>query len=823
MSSEVSFGQQLRQHRLAAGLTQEAMAERAGLSVHGLQKLERGVTRPYRDTLRRLLLALRLAPEEEAELRAAAEPAPRLMARHGRPAGRAAQHNLPISVTSFIGREQELVELEARLQEARALTLTGVGGCGKTRLAHELARTVLERYSDGVWLVELGPVSNPELVPNTLATVMGVRETIRESVTTALAAALRARRLLLVLDNCEHLLEASARLVDAIIRSCPEVRVLATSREPLGIAGEVAWRVLPLATPDPRHLPPLPELEQAAAIRLFVERARAVEPHFALTEQNAAAVAQACRRLDGIPLALELAAARVRALTAEQLVARLDQRFRLLTGGSRSATPRHQTLRATLDWSYELLDERERALFRRLAVFASGWTLEAAEAVAEGEPIQPSDVLDLLTSLVDKSLVVTDPRGAEERYGFLETVRHYAEDQLVLAGEAITVRNRHLDWCLDRVANLASGRTQDLDRLVAELDNIRSALTWAASDDATTGAGLKLLGDLGLRWSEVFPTFAEGWHWLEVFLVRSPVPSASRASALLWLDHTLRFLHEFELARRAANEALAIYRELRDEQGIAEAMSHVGMVVANQGDYQSGLRHVEEALASARGRGDPIEICRRLIDIGVICIASGDFRRARIVLTESAHLGRQDPTRRLAHNAVLRLAILDRLEGDYPRARARVTEARRLREQESGSPVTLPAQGDLMRYLEEANLARAEGRFDEGRALILGFLRRLQERAEVGFGREAMAMLGINDIAVGAYVHGVTLLGAASNVEGPISTVHIPNLRIEAPVNLELARAALGEDGYTSAWDKGQAMTLDHAIAYVLEAVPAIV
>lgn len=468
-------------------------------------------------------------------------------------------------------------------------------------------------------------------------------------------------------------------------------------------------------------------------------------------------------------------------------------------------------------------------------MFASTWTLEAAEAEAQGEPIEASDVLDLLTSLVDKSLVVTDPRGAEARYGFLETLRQYAEDQLVQAGEAVSVRNRHLDWCLDMHGNSTLGLLQDgpaggrsrrrdywsmhLDRLYAELDNIRAALTWAASDDATAGAGLTLLGHLGPRLAPVFPSFAEARRWLDVFLARSPVPSASRATALLVLDHTLRFLHEFELAGRAAHEALAIYCELGDEQGIAEATSHVGMVVANQGDYQSGLRLVEEALASARGRDDHIETSRRLIEAGVICIASGDFPRARAVLTEAARLGRQDMTP-FANDALRRLAILDRLEGDYPRARARLAEARELGGQISGFALTPP--GKAQRRLEEANLARAEGQFDEAQALILGFLRRLQERAEAGFGREAVAMLGINEIAVGAYARGVILLGAASNLEGPIGTVHVPNLRIEAPVSLELARAALGDDWYRSAWDEGQAMTFDQAIAYDLDAAPAV-
>jgi non-specific serine/threonine protein kinase len=715
-----------------------------------------------------------------------------------------ARHNLPVAVTSFIGRGQELTEIRTRIDHTRLLTLTGVGGCGKTRLALELARAVLHDYADGVWLVELGRLTDPNLVAATIATIVGARETADQSVTALLVAALRTRHLLLVLDNCEHLLDTCARLVDTLVGCCPDLHVLATSREPLGIAGEVAWRVPSLSTPDTDQPLPLAELEQTAAIQLFIERARAVEPHFALSERNAPTVTRICQRLDGIPLALELAAARVRVLTVEQLLARLDQRFRLLTGGPRSAMPRQQTLQATLDWSYELLDDGERALFRRLAVFAGGWTLEAAEAVADGESLGSGDVLDLLTGLIDKSLVVMHARGAEGRYGFLETVRQYAEDQLLRSGEAAAVRDRHRDWCLTLRQLSTSDSEEQLAPLAAELDNIRAALSWCATEDATSG--LTLMCRWGFNWGWLGGGVSESRRWLETFLASAPESTASRAEALLVLGPHLRWLHRFAEAGRASDEALAIYVALHDERGIAFATGAQGLVAANLGDYTLAWRRLDEALASARRRGD----------LGVSCIAAADFAGARAALTESAHLC---PRGSLGERgAEARLAILDRLEGEYERARKRLLAVGRSFDEAGVSSTMWAGTWAHVVRLEHANQARAAGQFDEARAIITDGLRRRHQgvdRAPVHV-TDVIAMLGTCEIAAGAHARGVTLLGAASNDEGPIGTVQMPDVRVEAPIYLERARAALGEIAYASAWAEGKAMTLDQALAYAL-------
>src|SRR5713226_5481995 len=367
------------------------------------------------------------------------------------------------------------------LSSTALLTLTGSGGCGKTRLALQVAADLLEEYADGVWLVELAPLADPALVPQTVASALGVRDAPGRPLTATLTDYLRSKSLLLVLDNCEHLLEAGAQLADALLRSCPRLRLLASSREGLGIGGEQTYRVPSLSLPDARHLPPLERLRDFEAVQLFADRARLSQATFAVTQANALSVAQVCQRLDGIPLAIELAAARVKALSVEKLNERLDDMFRLLTGGSRTALPRQQTLRALIDWSYDLLSPSEGALLRRLSVFAGGWTLEAAEAVCAGEGVEEWEVLDLLTSLVEKSLVLYEERGGEGRYRLLETVRQYARDRLLEAGEAEAVRGRHLGFVL-RLAEEAepklSGPEQVvwLDRLEAEHDNLRAAL-----------------------------------------------------------------------------------------------------------------------------------------------------------------------------------------------------------------------------------------------------------------------------------------------------------------------------------------------------------
>ena len=534
MKDGTAFGEALREHRYARRLTQAQLAEQAGLSERAVSDLERGLKHPQRATVRLLIDGLGLAGDVAEAFELAANlrlpPLDLIAPTH-------AEHNLPATLTSFVGREEELARLhrllDPRVSRARLVTLTGAGGCGKTRLAIELARRLIEDYRDGVWLVELAQVADPALVPYRLAAVLSVHETSDQPMPRALAEALRSSQTLLVLDNCEHLLDACATLVDLLLRECPSLHVLATSREPIGIPAEVSRGVPSLAAPAAHLSDSVAEVERSPAVQLFVDRASALQPDFSLATDNAHAIAQICRRLDGIPLALELAAVCLDALTPDQLTSRLDQRFRLLTGGNRAALPRQQTLRATVDWSYQLLTESQQLVFERLSAFASGWTLEAAEAVCFGDGVASEDVLDAVRQLVRKSLVVPiDIRHGSARFGVLETLREYAFEKLQSrCGELATIRERHAAYYSEVVQRLDpaapttllpfSGNREALATPVWETleeihDNVRGALTWWLDARRATEA-LVLLRALSQLWiGRGVPV--DGLRWFEAVL-----------------------------------------------------------------------------------------------------------------------------------------------------------------------------------------------------------------------------------------------------------------------------------------------------------------
>jgi predicted ATPase/DNA-binding XRE family transcriptional regulator len=615
MAATLSFGDLLRQHRLAAGLTQEALAERAGLSEHGIQKLERGVTHPHRDTVARLLGSLRLSVDDEARMRTAAgahRRLPRVLS-----GADAARHNLPIPVTSFIGRDEAVAEVVRRLSDARLVTLTGVGGCGKTRLALEVARSLLDQHADGVWLVELAPVADPTLVPHLVADAVGVREGPDQTIMSALVHALRNRHLLLVVDNCEHLLDACARLVDDLVRACAHVQVLATSREALALTEEVAWRVPSLPVPDERRQLTLAEISANAAVQLFVQRAAAGEPRFTLTERNAAPIAQICRRLDGIPLSVELAAARAQALSPEQIAARLDERFRLLTGGSRAALPRQQTLRATLDWSYDLLTEAERRLLNRLSVFAGGWRLEAAEVVCADERIVQKDVLGLLANLVGKSLVLADQAGSDgdaKRYRLLETVRQYARERLLEMGEAKAMHERHAAYFLafgeptavDVELPLASlvPSAHRFDALEYELDNLRAAIRWWIESKDVERA-IQCAGVLFPIWfRRGYAT--EGHALLEEILALPPAPGSPAIRHRVLPIYARLALHHGEhvLALEIFEELVAAYQSAGNHVGAAYALIELANVHLNRAVYTEARTCLDAARSQGIELGD---------------------------------------------------------------------------------------------------------------------------------------------------------------------------------------------------------------------------
>jgi non-specific serine/threonine protein kinase len=554
-------------------------------------------------------------------------------------------------LTSFVGREVELDDVRTLLKANRLLTLTGIGGVGKTRLALALAESVVDVFRDGVWWVDLAPLADPSLTGQAVASAVGLRDQSTRPIVQALGDAVRPKAMLVVLDTCEHLVGACAELVGAILRQAPEVRFLATSTEPLGVPGEIAWQVPPLSLP-----PTVDEagtagaeaaLRQSASGRLFLERAAAALPTFRLTSANLAAVARLCQALDGIPLALELAAARLKLLSAEQLVERLDDRFRLLTGGSRSALPRHRTLRAVLDWSHGLLSDGEQALFRRLSLFVGGFTLESAETVCDGDPLAANQILEVLSELVDKSLVmVSHAHPTRVRYGMLETVGHYAREKLIESSEADQVRQSYTRLYVDLIDRagdrLLRGPDQELWfwTIDQEYDNLRSLLSYAeAAGEVETLA--RITGRLWPFWW-THGYVAEGRRWLEGAISRrEALPLGLQAGVLHGAGRLMILQGDFAQAATVLEENLSVVRQLEDRLAQAEALSSLGMVASHLQDYDRAERLWREALESYRAQDDRWGVARALNNLGDLLIYRGDFAGAVERLEQAVALFRE--------------------------------------------------------------------------------------------------------------------------------------------------------------------------------------
>jgi predicted ATPase/DNA-binding XRE family transcriptional regulator len=626
-----SFAELLRHHRLTCGLTQAELAERAGLSTRGISDLERGLKQaPRASTVRLLVRGLGLADPEATAFLSAAQPGQNGHSELERIHDR---HNLPLATTSFIAREGELVQLEHVLNESRLLTITGAGGSGKTRLALELAQAHVNRFGDGVWLVELASLADPSLVTQTAVTTLLVSNA-SGSADEVLTEFLRNRQVLLVLDNCEHVVDACALMVERLLRSCAEVRVIATSRERLGIPGEVVHRVTGLGLPT--HRATVHDVAASEAGRLFLQRARHLVPDLTLDPAGAAAVARICRRLDGIPLAIELAATAARALSLEDLAARLDDRFRLLRGAGRTAPPRQQTLRATMDWSYQLLEADEVALFRRLAVFASGFDVAAVEAV------HGPDGLPVLLRLIDKSLVLTERRGRVQRYRMLETVRQYGEEKLVDSGEATAVRERHRDHYVSLAEDAASGLAgPDADRwferLQLEHDNLRAALAWCQADPDGAEKEERLAGALGRFWCDGLYN-REGFEWLMHAARRRPgVVTVGRGRALNWAAMVAQhgdLAHEQQAA--LLEESVSVLRQADDLGELSLVLRHLWsnhMTHNRVAATDSAL--LDESLAVARRAGSARDVGWGLIYLTEMALRRREVAKARRLADEA--------------------------------------------------------------------------------------------------------------------------------------------------------------------------------------------
>lgn len=584
-------------------------------------------------------------------------------------------NNLPLQMTSFVGREREFDEVKHLLEISRLVTLTGSGGAGKTRLALQLAADLVDEFDHGVWWVDLAALEDPELASQAVAGVLSVRDETQRPLLETLGEHLRNKHLLLILDNCEHIIESCACLADELLRASLGLRILATSREALRISGEHTYPVLSLNTPDPAHLPDLERLYQYDAVRLFIDRAVAVSPSFSVDNNIAPTVAEICYRLDGIPLAIELAAARVGVLPIEMVLARLDDRFRLLSRGDRSVLPRHQTLAAVIDWSYNLLRDDECTLFRRLGVFVGGWTIEAAEGVCCGDRIEKCNVFELLTSLAEKSMVQIDQTTHDNRYRMLETVRQYALHKTISDGEIEPIKKRFVKYYLNLIEEGEQRAHHESESaipklLAVDLENFRAALHWTIQNPATyEDAGLRLAGSLWTVWWTI-GYLNEGREWLDKAIRVFQSVGAPRAKALTNAGCISWQQGDYKIAEKYFCEAIDIYQNtaVKDREGLANATHMYGHVVFDLQDYAQARNYFEQSLMIFREIDNKANIVTLESDVGNIDYHVGDYHSAKEKYIECLEISREMGDRALIAANLLRLGNIYRLESDYEKA-----------------------------------------------------------------------------------------------------------------------------------------------------------
>jgi predicted ATPase/class 3 adenylate cyclase len=724
----------------------------------------------------------------------------------------APRNNLKLEVTSFIGRDREIDQATGMLDDASLLTLTGPGGVGKTRVGLRLARVLLDRFEDGAWVVECGALTDPAFVLPSVVSAIGLTEPAGRTLLETIVDHLKGKRLLLVLDDCDPVLGACAELAEALVRSCSTLRIVVTSREALGVPGEAIMPIASLTTPEVGSTVRASDLDDVAACQLFVDRARSLQPTFAVTEQNARSVAQLCRRLDGIPLAIELAAARVRTLPVEQIADRLDDRFRLLTGGSRAAVARHQTLRATIDWSYDLLSEPERAVLRRLSVFAGGATLEAAEAVCAGDPVDPAEILDLLGRLVEKSLVFTDPTATEARFRLLETVREYARGRLVEAGEGDATMRRHRDWYLALVDNASPAFFQGpepvewLRLLDREHDDLRTVLEWCLDQPDEGRSGLRIAAGLWRYW-EIRGHLTEGRGWLERMVgAEGDDISKLRANALTGAGSLAFMQGDFKAASTFHEASLALHRTIGDRQSIAYAANNLANTAVHLGDHARARALYEETIALARELGDLRGIAFGSINLAAAIIREGDLGAGRAMHEESLALVRQLGDRWM--EAFVTDAFAEAIGGAGERDEARVLHLHAL-----GILESIGDRRGVARVLTHlADLALLEGEGARARGLYRRSLAIRQELGDMPGLASAMEKLAAA-VAQDDPEAGARLDGAAQSLRDAIRAMVPPQAAADHAQGLADLEARLGTERYEAACREGRLMTPNEALA----------
>lgn len=765
-------------------------------------------------------------------------------------------NNLPIQLTTFIGREKEIAEVKQELAEHRLVTLTGSGGTGKTRLSLQVAAGLLEKFEHGVWFVELAPLTDPELIPSTILSTIGISEQQGKTPIEILKEYLHEKSILILLDNCEHLIEVSAKITNILLNAAPKIKILASSREALGVKGELSYPVPSLSLPDVKHLPTIEQLSQYEAVRLFIDRAALVSPHFDVNMENTPAIAQICCRLDGIPLAIELAAARVKLLSVEQISARLDDRFRLLTGGARTSLPRQQTLRALIDWSYDILTENERLLLQRLSVFADGWTLEAVEEVCAGverdtQSVSPYDILDLLTQLVNKSLVVVVEysRSGETRYRMLETIRQYGREKLLDIGAADVIRNRHLAYFVKLVQRaepelVRSNQVFWLNKLDDELDNLRMALEWALATDVE--AGLRIAAIPWRFWQRGY--LRELSEWLAQLLEHYNTVDTLHVQALAIYSFCIFDQGNFPETLKIAGQSLQMARALSDRQLEAFTLSLLGLFTILQGNTGDGTSLLEQSLAIYRALGDKIgqadtldwlsnnnSDMERAIDLsreslrlyhelgnlsGItssltalarLTIWMGDFSAPAPWLEEAISISHQlgDQTREA--EVLVAFGQLAHWQGDYGQSNAYYEEAILLSEKIGEH------YQNLWAHIHMAHAVLRQGDIQQAREMFKISIRDTQKAGlmiGIVFAIEGLASLNVNQRRPEPAAR---LFTWADAMRGKIGDHRPPVEQASVERDLAIIRSQLDHTAYENATKIGRTMNLEQAIALALE------
>jgi predicted ATPase/class 3 adenylate cyclase len=728
-------------------------------------------------------------------------------------------HNLPTQLTSFIGREKEIDELKKLIAEHRLITLTGSGGAGKTRLALRVASDLLRSFASGIWFVELAPLADPALVTQTLLSVLKLREDPpgHRTPLEVLQDHLHAKTALLILDNCEHLIEACARVSESLLQVCPKLKILASSREALGIPGEIPYRVPSLKTPNPSDLLHLTNPLEIDSIRLFVERGTTTKPDFRLTKENTPFVAQICSRLDGIPLAIELAAARVKVLSPEQIASRLDDRFRLLTGGARTALPRQQTLRAMIDWSYSLLSDPEKTLFRRLAVFTGGWTLEAAEFVC-GEGREGPDILDLMSRLVDKSLVSDEESNDEIRYHRLETIRQYSRERFFETDEVEAIRDRHLAYYVQLSEEIERGlqgreRKPWAQRSKAEQENLRTAIEWGLARNPERS--LRIAANM--LFGNSFGGYSvEGFHWLRDSMPAMEstlpvIPPALRAKFLGALTFIYVSIGQERLAYEYAEKSIAIYRQLEDRSGLAMALLVGSITLESYGRLVQAETGLKEALALAQSDENHF--------LGVWILNTLARVTARLHGDIQAAWDLTEEALRLASEAAREGQVADvyEMRGFLAAYGGRYEEARLLFEKARDAFQALGADFNVL--LNKNNLAHLERQFgnhqqalERYRETIVGFY----EVGQVGAVAHQLECFGFVAMADDQNERALKLFAAADALREKIAS---PMTAEEQPYfdeQIKALRQTLDARQFDRVWASGRALTMEQALDFAL-------